>query len=363
MIDKDNNSMLKINSFDATEDSMKKFNNSSLIKSHLKTNAENNKRKSKPLGADCNFGRWTDQEHQLFLEAIFLYGNEWKKVQQHIKTRNSTQARSHAQKFFINIKKRLDHKDLSCLEKDENSYRNVIELEKISKLFKDCIPVNQMENLDKDKLVRFLINLKNIQNKRKTNEKINENSEFNYSEMNGIINEFSDKKKIFIIEKDNRKLLKNASNIEKGFDEYTVFSYRKDSNIHMDNFLKLKRDLKDKKAKIKEKSKQNCFPSFDNNGVFITNLLEFNSPSNIQIISDKDEEVKSNLNKNLTRSLLNNVFNEIEISYNKVFNEIDFERNDMFDDQFKCNMLNYCENENVDNLFEFNVHNSEIQEN
>ncbi len=363
MIDKDNNSMLKINSFDATEDSMKKFNKSPMIKSHLKPNAENKKRKYKPLAVDCNFGRWTDQEHQLFLEAIFLYGNEWKKVQQHIKTRNSTQARSHAQKFFINIKKRLDHKDLSCLEKDENSYRNVIEIEKISKLFKDCIPVNQMGNLDKDKLVKFLINLKNIQNNRKTNEKINEISECKYSEINGIINEFIDKKNIFLIEKDNKKLFKSVSNIEKEFDQYTVFSNRKESNLQMDNFLKLKRDLKEKKSKTKDKSKQNSLLPFDINGVFMTNLLELNSPSNIKIISDKEEENKSNLNKNLTRSLLNNVYNEIEIGYNKVFNEIDFERNDMFDDQLKHNLLNYCENENVDYFFEFNVHNSEIQEN
>jgi len=36
---------------------------------------------------------------------MFLYGNEWKRVQQHIKTRSSTQARSHAQKFFEKIGK------------------------------------------------------------------------------------------------------------------------------------------------------------------------------------------------------------------------------------------------------------------
>lgn len=54
-----------------------------------------------------NTGRWSVEEHQKFVEAMFLYGNEWKRVQQHIKTRSSTQARSHAQKFFIRLRKRF----------------------------------------------------------------------------------------------------------------------------------------------------------------------------------------------------------------------------------------------------------------
>ena len=45
-------------------------------------------------------GRWTEEEHQKFIDGILQYGNEWKKVQQVIRTRSSTQARSHAQKFF-----------------------------------------------------------------------------------------------------------------------------------------------------------------------------------------------------------------------------------------------------------------------
>jgi hypothetical protein len=38
---------------------------------------------------------------------MLLYGNDWKKVQRHIGTRSPTQARSHAQKFFIRIKKKI----------------------------------------------------------------------------------------------------------------------------------------------------------------------------------------------------------------------------------------------------------------
>jgi SHAQKYF class myb-like DNA-binding protein len=52
-------------------------------------------------------GRWTHDEHFRFIEAMLLYGNDWKKVQKHIGTRSPTQARSHAQKFFIRIKKKI----------------------------------------------------------------------------------------------------------------------------------------------------------------------------------------------------------------------------------------------------------------
>ena len=49
-------------------------------------------------------GRWTKDEHNKFIEAIILYGNDWKKVQKHVSTRTGTQARSHAQKFLMKLK-------------------------------------------------------------------------------------------------------------------------------------------------------------------------------------------------------------------------------------------------------------------
>ena len=48
-------------------------------------------------------GRWSVDEHKKFLEAIIKYGNDWKKVQQYVGTRTCTQARSHAQKFFVKL--------------------------------------------------------------------------------------------------------------------------------------------------------------------------------------------------------------------------------------------------------------------
>ena len=57
--------------------------------------------------SNFNSGRWSEEEHQRFIDGILEYGNEWKNVQKIIKTRSSTQARSHAQKFFLRIKKNL----------------------------------------------------------------------------------------------------------------------------------------------------------------------------------------------------------------------------------------------------------------
>ena len=50
-------------------------------------------------------GRWTCEEHQKFLEALKLYGKNWKLVQKYVGTRSATQARSHAQKYFAKLEK------------------------------------------------------------------------------------------------------------------------------------------------------------------------------------------------------------------------------------------------------------------
>lgn len=43
---------------------------------------------AKNLG-DFNSGRWTDEEHEKFLEALKLYGKNWNLVHTHVKTRSS----------------------------------------------------------------------------------------------------------------------------------------------------------------------------------------------------------------------------------------------------------------------------------
>lgn len=56
------------------------------------------------------------------MEAIDLYGRDWKKVQQHVGTRSSTQSRSHAQKYFKKMGIENVSSELSKLKhKDSNA--------------------------------------------------------------------------------------------------------------------------------------------------------------------------------------------------------------------------------------------------
>ena len=53
---------------------------------------------------NVNGGRWNKDEQNRFAEAVLKFGNDWKKIQNHIFSRNITQVRSHAQKFLMKLK-------------------------------------------------------------------------------------------------------------------------------------------------------------------------------------------------------------------------------------------------------------------
>ncbi len=51
-------------------------------------------------------GRWLQSEHFRFLKGCLLYGNNWGKVKDIVKSRSSAQIRSHAQKYLIKLCKK-----------------------------------------------------------------------------------------------------------------------------------------------------------------------------------------------------------------------------------------------------------------
>ncbi|CAL0302202.1 unnamed protein product [Lupinus luteus] len=57
--------------------------------------------------------RWTDEEHNRFLEALKLYGRAWQRIEEHIGTKTAVQIRSHAQKFFSKLEKEALVKGIS----------------------------------------------------------------------------------------------------------------------------------------------------------------------------------------------------------------------------------------------------------
>lgn len=49
--------------------------------------------------------QWTAEEHQSFLRAYEAHGKDWRKVKEEVGTRTITQVRSHAQKYFLKLKR------------------------------------------------------------------------------------------------------------------------------------------------------------------------------------------------------------------------------------------------------------------
>lgn len=52
-----------------------------------------------------NEGKWTDEEHEKFVEGLKLFGKNWNLIRKHVGTRTCPQTRSHAQKFFRKLEK------------------------------------------------------------------------------------------------------------------------------------------------------------------------------------------------------------------------------------------------------------------
>jgi SHAQKYF class myb-like DNA-binding protein len=61
--------------------------------------------KAPPPPVQENTGRWTAEEHRLFLQGLEQHGKGWKKIASLIKSRTVVQIRTHAQKYFQKLAK------------------------------------------------------------------------------------------------------------------------------------------------------------------------------------------------------------------------------------------------------------------
>lgn len=62
------------------------------------------------FGTVCQSGRWTTDEHNLFLTGLKMYQKQWKQIAELVKTRTVVQIRTHAQKYFQKLEKIKDSK-------------------------------------------------------------------------------------------------------------------------------------------------------------------------------------------------------------------------------------------------------------
>ncbi|KAJ3690990.1 hypothetical protein LUZ61_020154 [Rhynchospora tenuis] len=67
--------------------------------------ADNSRKIRKPYTITKSRESWTDIEHDKFIEALQLFGRDWKKIEAFIGTKTVIQIRSHAQKYFLKVEK------------------------------------------------------------------------------------------------------------------------------------------------------------------------------------------------------------------------------------------------------------------
>ena len=278
-------------------------------------------------------GRWTNEEHDKFIEGILKYGNEWKRVQSIIKTRSSTQARSHAQKFFLRMKKEINPKNLSNQELllqyiiNSTTYK--------SKNYTQLSP-EQKERLFS--VIRSNLKTEESQNRSNNNQNYNKNKDgelgieyineeeddnLGYNKENifnkkNTINDNGEKKKITFCSKKR----KNTNELYLSTNENKIFTIKKDINKRSmditkssDNFVNNMTKDNPELKKIPNDVKNNI----NNNNKYINNnksgnINNFIIQNNYYNIINNFNNVKNqgnlsfNINNNPTNILQNNIF-------------------------------------------------------
>ena len=297
-----------------------------------------------------NNGRWTDEEHKKFIEGILEYGNEWKKVQKIIKTRSSTQARSHAQKFFLRIKKSLgDINYDNNLNVDNNDMIKYI----IETLNSNKNKENILTNEQKEKLINVINcrynnninnnNNNNSNNNNDNNKKKNNNNNNNNRNNNNDIkinNNNNNNININICDKNNNFIEKNGNKIQLRIDiddendeinDNLTYKKKKSPQTPSNKIFNISKDLTHRfsiEIPIESKTNENenisltpfnniednfLFKEYNNEDRNIKQNENNNNPFNIEFRISKDEEnqhnKKINFEINEKENILNNYIN------------------------------------------------------
>ncbi len=214
----------------------KELDKISLNENNLQTISSSNEEENNKSQGNFNNGRWSEEEHKKFLEGILEFGNEWKKVQKVIKTRSSTQARSHAQKFFLKIKKNineLNFENKNNLNIDFNEIIKYIVATLNNQQYKEIV----LNEKQREKLLQ-IIHCKN----NEYDDNLKDNN-INLKIKEDIINENINKTNFDIICKKRKRRKSNSSKIfnisknssHKNSFESNIINSEKNINFDFDN--------------------------------------------------------------------------------------------------------------------------------
>ena len=270
------------------EENIKSINNSNPLTNNINISSENDN------NSQFHSGRWTEEEHQKFIDGILEYGNEWKKVQQIIRTRSSTQARSHAQKFFLRVKKII---------KNNGGNFNINEKDKIFEtIINNILPNKKGESLTKSQKEKLLSAI---------------SSNIKYE---GEINEHSEEELQLGLEEENLRYKKDKNEND------IIFKYHK-SSTDIGNRNKNNNIFNQRKTSIGQKRKLSKVDSRDK--IFFIQKDMSHKPSVDLSIQNND---KSENNEN-------NFQNNIGVKINLIENEANQE-NKGFEFNNKINITN-----------------------
>ena len=266
-------------------------------------------------------GRWTDEEHQKFIEGILEYGNEWKKVQQIIKTRSSTQARSHAQKFFLRVKKII---------KNNGGNFNTNEKDKIlGKIISNILPNNRGETLTKTQKEKLLSAISsNIKYERELNELSDDDLQIRLEEENLKYKKGNNDNDLILKNHRNSADLTNLYNNSGYFNQRKISIGQKKRKISKnldskDKIFYIKKDMSHKTSMDLPLKKNNLENNNNDNKNNEDNNINLNVNENELYQGYKYNEYnkKNNISNN-NYSLGNNNFNDNHENKNNMNNYI-----------------------------------------
>ena len=299
---------------------------------------------------DLQNGRWKQEEHFRFIKGCLLFGNNWKKVKNYVKTRSSAQIRSHAQKYLIKLNKKYHH---ICVGNNENNIENYILDYEFIQNVTNC----DLNNVDMEKIEKMiLIIFKNSNsNLNIFSERHNNTINLNENMLKNEIQTTSKKKeKIFNFIKISK--YKDSKYDKINYNDNDFLNKKRNNNIDYSILYNKSNGLNDfgiepiKMIEI-EKFIHNCLDSFDPYDLikllyyfhvnsFFQNNYSINQYNPYYYIPKNDNELCNSINQS----------NENYINFNNNINDI-------------TSTQNSNEGENQKQFFEYmNYQNSKINE-